>query len=162
MNSESTSSMSSLLASAITPVGLITGVAFLTSIMAPRFGRCIDHIRRILAEMKSLPVQGREHENNLLQLKILYRRTRTLRNTMTAAGICILFVVFTIVSTFSNILFGTPGSALTLLFFLTALFWLLVLTLGFIFDFMRSLQAVKLEIECGLDPSGKEAREVIR
>ncbi len=140
-----------ILASAIVPVTLITGVAFLTSIMAPRFGRCIDRIRSILSKIKALPSKGREHENHLMQLRILYRRTRLLRNTMTAGGVCILFVVITIAATFSNLIFGFPTANVAVITFLLALIGLILLTIGFIFDFLSSLHAVELEIECELE-----------
>lgn len=139
-----------ILSSAIVPVTLITGVAFLTSIMAPRFGRCIDRIRSILAKIKSLPSQSAEHQNHIKQLEILYKRTVILRNTMTAAGFCILFVVLTIAATFSHLIFGFPGTLLSVISFLLSLICLVLITAGFIFDFLNSLNAVKLEIECDL------------
>jgi len=139
-----------ILSSAIAPVTLITGVAFLTSIMAPRFGRCIDRIRNILAQVKHLAPATREYENHLEQLAILYSRTRILRNTMAIAGVCILFVVLTITATFSNLLVGFPGPGVVVVTFLLALAWLIVLTVGFIYDFLSSLKAVKLEIDHGI------------
>lgn len=72
---------------------------------------------------------------------------------MTAAGICILFVVFTIITTFSHLFFGEPGTGVTIITFIAALVWLAVLTLGFIYDFFSSLRAVKLEMEFGLESS---------
>ncbi len=137
-----------ILASAITPVTLLTGVGFLTSIMSLRFARCLDRIRNILTKLKGLPSKGREYENHLRQLEILYHRTRILRNTMTAAGICILFVVLTIASTFSHLIFGVPGASASIVTFLLGLICLVVLTIGFIYDFLSSLNAVKLEIQC--------------
>ena len=151
MTTEFPLAINEVLASAIAPVTLITGVAFLTSIMAPRFGRCIDRIRGILGKINGLELQGEEYENYVSQLKILYRRTRRLRNTMGCAGVCILFVVLTIGSTFSNLLFHVPGTNATVITFLLALVWLVILSMGFIVDFLSSLKAVKLEIECELD-----------
>lgn len=136
-----------ILTSAIAPVTLVTGVAFLTSIMAPRFGRCIDRIRMILTKMESTSLGGSERENHLNQLGILYRRTKTLRNTMISAGVCILFVVLTIGSTFLHLLIGFPGSKVIVSIFFVALASLVILTIGFTFDFLMSLNAVELEIE---------------
>ncbi len=149
-----------ILSSAIVPVTLITGVAFLTSIMAPRFGRCIDRIRSILAKIKSLPVKSIEYKNHLKQLDILYKRTVILRNTMTAAGFCILFVVLTIAATFSHLIFGFPGTFLSVVSFLLSLICLVLITLGFIFDFLNSLNAVKLEIECDLAENSIEHNSI--
>lgn len=138
-----------ILASSIAPVTLITGTAFLTSIMSPRYGRCIDRIRNIIAEISTLSKDSKEYNNLTKQLDILYKRTKILRNTMTAAGICILFVVLTIICTFSYLFFGLPGPGATLVVFILALISLVILTIGFIYDFMSSLRAVKLEIQCG-------------
>lgn len=142
--------LSDILASVMSPVTLITGVAFLTSIMAPRFDRCIDRIRNILIRIKDLPIKNREHTLLILQLKILYRRTWILRNSMVAAGVCVLLVVITIAATFSNLLFGVPNTGAPMITFCLALISLMLLVVGFIFDFMNSLQAVKLEISSDL------------
>ena len=135
-----------VLSSAITPTTLITGVAFLTSIMAPRFGRCIDRIRGILAQLSTLSAGDPEYENHSQQLRILFHRTKILRNTMTAGGVCILFVVLTIIATFSNLIFHAPGPITVLCLFLASLLWLVLLTIGFTYDFLKSLNAVNLEI----------------
>lgn len=146
--------ISEILSAAIAPVTLITGVAFLTSIMAPRFGRCIDRIRNILSQLQELPDRSPEKNNHLMQLQILYSRTRILRNTMISAGICILFVVLTIATTFSHLVFHVPGRNMVLTEFVFALVSLVVLTVGFIYDFLSSLTAVKLEILQGVGSKG--------
>jgi amino acid transporter len=150
MNTLPVISLVEILASSIAPVTLITGTAFLTSILTPRFGRCIDRIRVIMSQLNKIHMEAVEYQNLLTQLNILYKRTRVLRNTMTAAGICILFVVFTIISTFSHLFFGSPGTGVTMVTFILALLCLVVLTLGLIYDFAISLSAVELEIKSGL------------
>ncbi|MEN9724275.1 MAG: hypothetical protein RJB38_2261 [Pseudomonadota bacterium] len=154
-------SVSEILAASIAPVTLITGVAFLTSIMAPRFGRCIDRIRSLLTEIQPGLQTGKDCRNPMGQLEILYRRTRRLQLTMSAAGVCILFVVLTITSTFANLFFGFPGPGVAALVFVLALTALVVITLGFIRDFLSSLSAVELEIEAALHQAPKPAVERI-
>lgn len=136
-----------ILTSAIAPVTLITGVSLLTSIMGSRFGRCIDRMRMLLKKFENASLSESQKENHLLQIEILYRRTKMLRNSLISAGICILFVVLTVGATFSHLLFGIPGPHLIVTIFFISLIALVVLTIGFIFDFFRSLNAVKLEIE---------------
>lgn len=143
-------SVSMVLSSSIAPVALITAVAFLTNIMAPRFGRCVDRIRSILQTMKTLSPESPEYKNKVEQLHVLYERTRVLKNTMTIAGVCILFVILTITSTFSNLLYGFPSPELTIVAFLSSLGWLVLLMIGIIYDFLCSLRAVRLEIDFGL------------
>jgi hypothetical protein len=70
---------------------------------------------------------------------------------MVAAGVCILLVVLTIAATFSNLLFGIPGSGAPMTTFCLALISLMLLVIGFIYDFLSSLQAIKLEISCDLN-----------
>jgi hypothetical protein len=144
--------ISELLSSAISPVTLITGVSFLTSIMTPRFGRCIDRIRTLLGLMGTTTPDTLEFKNYFLQLQILYQRTRILRNTMTAAGICIFFVVITIASTFANLFISIPSKNFPVTCFILSLISLLFLTFGFTYDFIISLKAVRLEIESSLHP----------
>lgn len=147
-----------ILASSIAPVTLITGTAFLTSIMSPRYGRCIDRIRSIITQINSLNSKESEYENLIKQLNILYKRTLFLRNTMTAAGVCILFVVLTIISTFSYLFFGFPGPGATIVTFIFALIGLVIMTIGFIYDFISSLRAVELEIQYGLNQDSAKTK----
>lgn len=151
MNPADPARVSQILSSSIAPVTLITGVAFLTSIMAPRFGRCIDRIRVLLHRLAQISAKDGEYESCRAQLNILYRRTRILKNTMTAAGVCILCVVLTIITTFSHLFFGVPGPGVAITTFIAALIWLGLLTIGFIYDFFSSLQAVRLEIDYALN-----------
>jgi len=149
-----------ILASSIALITLVTGVAFLTSILATRLGRCINRIRTDISKINSLETQSSELEILYRQLKILYKRTKLLRNTMTVAGVCILFVVLTIISAFSHAFFGFPATGVTVITFILALIWLVILVLGFIFDFISSLRAVEVEIECELEIN-KELRRSI-
>ncbi len=161
MNLLPTPAVSEILAASLAPVTLITGVAFLTSIMAPRFGRCIDRVRVLRNEIGPLLEAGSTCRSQLEQLEILYRRMRRLQLTMTAAGICILFVVLTITSTFGNLFLGFPGPGLTLISFVLALCALVALTVGFTHDFLTSLSAVELEIEEALKNAPSAAAEKI-
>lgn len=145
-----TGNFSQILSSAITPVTLLTGVAFITSIMAPRFGRCIDRIRVILRlhnELQTETLQPLQYEAYSKQLKILYRRTKLLRNSMVSAGLCILCIALTVGLNFLCLISGMQNTFAPMAFFIMALVCLVFLALGFTFDFIISLKAVKLEIE---------------
>lgn len=138
---------SQILSSTITPVTLLTGVAFITSIMTPRFGRCIDRIRVLLSQMREIDIESGEYQAQTKQLEILYKRIKLLRNSMVSAGFCILFIVLTVGFNFLNLIVGLSDSFASIVFFLLALVCLFFLALGFTFDFIISLNAIKLEIE---------------
>jgi len=152
-------SITEILSASLAPVTLITGVAFLTSIMAPRFGRCIDRIRVLLKQIEEGAPGAPSVVNARKQLQILEVRTRMLRNTMAAAGVCVLLVIVTIGLTFSNLILGRPGTTTIVITFLSAFVALIALSLGFIYDFLKSLEAVRLEIEWVVPPdSSGEAK----
>ena len=137
-----------MLASAIAPVTLISGIAFLISIMANRYGRCIDRIRVILRESKAISSSDPKESQHLKkQIKILYARTRALRTTMTLAASSVFCVVLTICGSFASLLLGFPSASLVAMIFLIALLLLVLAIFGFIRDILISLQAVKVEIK---------------
>ena len=140
--------LTSMLTSAIAPVTLISGMAFLISIMATRYARCIDRIRVILKEIKIVEGQTSvEHPHLRRQIRILYARTRSLRTTMTLAAISVFCVVLTICGSFSSMLFEFPDPLAVASIFLIALLLLVAAVAGFIRDILISLRAVKIEIE---------------
>jgi hypothetical protein len=146
-----TSVLTNMLATAIAPVTLISGITFLTSVMANRYGRCIDRIRALLRDVQGVPNPSRRREDMITQINILYARTRRLRNTMTLAGISIFCIVLTVCGSFSNMLLHFPTAPVIAGIFLLALMLLVAAVTGFIRDILVSLHAVKVEINSGLD-----------
>lgn len=140
--------LTSMLSSAIAPVTLISGMAFLISIMATRYARCIDRIRVILKEIKQIGGgDSLESKHLRRQIRILYARTRALRTTMTLAGFSVFFVVLTVCGSFSSMMFEFPNALTVAAIFLVSLLLLVAAVTGFIRDILISLRAVKIEIE---------------
>jgi hypothetical protein len=140
--------LTSMLSSAIAPVTLISGMAFLISIMAARYARCIDRIRVILKEVKHIAGGDADETKHLRrQIRILYARTRALRTTMTLAGFSVFFVVLTVCGSFSSMMFEFPNALTVASIFLVSLLLLVAAVTGFIRDILISLRAVKIEIE---------------
>lgn len=135
-----------VMTAAIAPVTVISGLAFLLSIIAGRYGRCIDRMRELLKVLQDINDIGPSRERLWQQIHILYRRARVLRTTMVFASISILFVSLTIVSIFGGLLFGWHVEELAALLFILALLSLLVSTGLLIRDLTVSLKALKLEI----------------
>jgi hypothetical protein len=141
--------LTSMLSSAIAPVTLISGMAFLISIMATRYARCIDRIRVILKEIKSINGEPgcKETQHLRRQVRILYARTRWLRTTMTFAASSVFCVVMTIFGSFASMMFEFPSALVVASVFVIALLLLVAAVAGFIRDILISLRAVKIEIE---------------
>ncbi len=141
--------LTSMLSSAIAPVTLISGMAFLISIMANRYARCIDRIRVILKEVQSINggVECKETQHLQRQIRILYARTKALRTTMTFAASSVFCVVLTIFGSFSSMMFEFPNALTVASIFLIALLLLVAAVSGFIRDILISLRAVKVEIQ---------------
>jgi hypothetical protein len=150
--------LTSMLSSAIAPVTLISGMAFLISIMATRYARCIDRIRVILKEIKSINggVECKETQHLQRQIRILYARTKALRTTMTFAASSVFCVVLTIFGSFSSMMFEFPNALTVASIFLIALLLLVAAVSGFIRDILISLRAVKVEIQA--NQGGEDAK----
>lgn len=143
--------LTSMLATAIAPVTLVSGITFLTSVMANRYGRCIDRIRSLLQEVKQVPNPSSDRDDLVTQINILYARTRALRTTMSIAGTSIFCVVLTVAGSFSNLLLHFPSASVIATFFLIALIFLVIAVMGFVHDLIVSLRAVKVEIKSALE-----------
>ncbi len=141
-----TTLLTSMLSAAIAPVTLISGIAFLLSIMATRYGRCIDRIRTLLKEIKTSSESKEEREIIQAQIKILYTRTRALRTTMTIAACSLFCIALTVCGSFSSMMFQFPNALTVACFFTMALLLLVAAIFGYIRDILISLRAVKIEI----------------
>src|ERR1017187_9786789 len=73
---------------AIGPVILISGVGLLLLTMTNRLGRAIDRVRQLTRELPDRT--GREREQTLAQVTILYRRARMIRLSITLAALSAL------------------------------------------------------------------------
>jgi len=153
--------LTTMLASAIAPVTLISGVAFLITIMSDRYGRSINRIRTLLEENKKIKHSHLDQQHLEEQIKILFSRIRALRNTMTFATGSIFFVVLTICGSFSSLLFKFPNAIFIAITFMIALTFLVVAVSGLIRDILISLQAIKIEIKIGTNIKIQDAETLI-
>jgi hypothetical protein len=143
--------LSRMLATAIAPVTLVGGIAFLLSIMATRYSRCIDRIRTLLREMETLTNRSSPaHASRVRQIKILYARIRALRLIMTFAAMSIFGIVLTICGSFTNSLFQFPSPIVIASIFVGGLAFLVAAVFGFTRDILISLRAIKVEIGAAL------------
>ena len=68
------------LQSCITPVALISGVGLLLLTITNRLGRTIDRTRFLVSELDHDDVKRKELKQN--EIKVLYKRSRFLRNSI--------------------------------------------------------------------------------
>jgi hypothetical protein len=141
--------VASMLSSAIAPVTLIGGISFLISIMAARYGRCIDRIRALVHEIRTGTRPESETAHIQSQIVLLYSRIRALRTTMALAAVSIFFVLLTVCGSFSSLLFQFPAAGFIASSFILSLILLVSSTFGLLRDILISLQAVKIEIRSG-------------
>ncbi|MBN2280219.1 MAG: DUF2721 domain-containing protein [Candidatus Marinimicrobia bacterium] len=77
-----------VLQSCITPIALISGVGLLLISLTNRLGRTIDAIRKIVREIDES--QGIVRERKIAQMKIIYKRSKLLRNGISSMAFSIL------------------------------------------------------------------------
>jgi hypothetical protein len=128
---------------AIGPVILISGVGLLLLTMTNRLGRAIDRARLLKNEVAVRT--GHEREQALAQVRVLYRRARIIRLSITLAASSAALAAVLIVTLFIN---GLLQSSLD---FLIGLIFV-----GCMCCLFSSLVALKLELEAMRHPAAEE------
>lgn len=132
---------------AIGPVILISGVGLLLLTMTNRLGRAIDRSRALTGELAK--TSGHDYEKTLAQIKIIYRRARLLRLSITFASFSVLLVSVLIVTLFVAAWLHWDAlwlNSLICIDFIACLASLFVALVAFIRDINLSLHALKLEL----------------
>jgi hypothetical protein len=137
---------------AIGPVILISGVGLLLLTMTNRLGRAIDRARQLKHELSIRT--GREREQTLAQVTILYRRAKIIRLSITLAATSAALASVLIVTLFVTALLQTQQGFLIGLLFVACMASLFASLIAFICDINLSLHALRLELE-GVTPDLK-------
>lgn len=130
---------------AIGPVILISGVGLLLLTMTNRLGRAIDRARLLKNEVAARA--GHEREQALAQVRVLYRRARIIRLSITLAASSAALAAVLIVTLFINGLLQSSLDFLIGLIFVGCMCCLFSSLVAFICDINLSLHALKLELE---------------
>src|ERR1700691_6166677 len=117
---------------AIGPVILISGVGLLLLTMTNRLGRAIDRARQLKHELSVRT--GREREQTLAQVAILYRRSTIIRLSITLAATSAALATLLIVTLFVTALLQTQQGFLIGLLFIACMASLFVSLVAFICD----------------------------
>jgi hypothetical protein len=142
---EETRNFVAFLQSCITPVALISGVGLLLLTFTNRLGRTIDRTRQLITELDQPVVSNRSRIEN--QIRILYQRSKLLRNcigTMLIGVICSSLIIPVL---FFMILFNVDLRVIGYLLFIISIILILISTIYFFKDVMVSLHALKLEAQ---------------
>ena len=136
---------------AIGPVILISGVGLLLLTMTNRLGRAIDRARLLKRELPERA--GREREQTLAQVAIIYRRARVIRLSILLAAISVLLAAILIITLFVAAMAQWQQGAFAGVVFIGSMISLFGSMIAFIWDINLSLHALKLELESTEIPS---------
>lgn len=102
----------------------------------------MDRLRDLLDRRRS----GASDSHIVNQITVLRRRARLLRNSLTAAAICVLLASALVLLLFTMAMFGMRVELLVMTLFAFSLLSLIASLVLFIFDMNLSLRAVEEEL----------------
>ncbi len=127
----------------ITPVALISGVGLLLLTITNRLGRTIDRIRHLVSELHNGRVKNREEKES--EIRILYRRSRILRNSIAAMVISVISSSLIIPNLFFMTLMEINLKIIGYPLFVISILSIVVSSVYLFIDVRLSLHALKLE-----------------
>jgi hypothetical protein len=138
-----TQSFISFLQACITPVAMISGVGLLLLTITNRLGRTIDRTRLLVDQLnseKATRIEVKEYE-----IKILYKRSKHLRNSIGAMVISVISSCLIIPVLFLMTLMSLDLRFIGYPLFVFSIVSILVSLIYFLIDVRLSLHALKLE-----------------
>lgn len=139
---ENIRSLIELMQSAISPIVLISGVGLLLLSVTNRLGRAIDRSRFLVQEIES----GNDTEKKHIQIRILHRRSRLLRASITSISLTILFASLMILTLFLGYFTQVDISFFFITLFMLAIAGLILGIILFLIDVTVSLTALNIHI----------------
>lgn len=130
---------------AIGPVILISGVGLLLLTLTNRFGRMLDRSRAIIHEVLKGGQAPAVIGNLQAQVKILHRRARILRLSITLAAVTVLSVGVLILGLFIAAFWQLQIVGVLVAIFCIAVFGLIGSMVAFIVDMNLALKAAQLD-----------------
>lgn len=131
-----------LMQSAISPIVLISGVGLLLLSVTNRLGRAIDRSRFLVQEIEA----GNDSEKKHIQIRILYRRSRILRASITSISLTILFASLMILMLFLGYFTQYDISFYFITLFVLAIVGLILGIIFFVMDVAVSLTALNIHV----------------
>lgn len=132
----------------IGPVILISGGAFLLSVMTTRLGRIIDRVRQLAGTVREASLEDRARM--VAQLAILSRRARIVRMAILFASTAVLLAALLIIAIFFSAVFGFETAGPVMAIFVSCMASVIVAMVLFLKDINLALTAVSMELEAAL------------
>lgn len=127
----------------ITPVALISGVGLLLLTITNRLGRTIDRTRQLVSDLHSGDVKNRQEKET--EIRILYKRSRILRNSIAAMVVSVISSSLIIPNLFFMTLMEINLTIVGYPLFVVSILAILVSSIYLFIDVRLSLHALKLE-----------------
>jgi hypothetical protein len=127
--------------SAISPMIMISGIGLLLISMSNRLSRNIDRIRK-LVEMRESGDPKAE-----AQIRIIWRRARLLRVSMTLAAVSILFAALNIILLFLAAVFALHLNGAIILLFILGMLSIIGAMVLYVFEINQSIKAIGMELQ---------------
>ena len=142
---EATESLIKFLQSCISPIVLISGVGLLLLSLNNRLARTIDKSRMIVNELKNGQVVDKDKKR--LELKILFKRSKILRNSIISISFSILSSSLIIPVLLLMNLFHVNLKFLGILFFLFSIMGIILSAVFLLIDVILTLKALEFEVK---------------
>jgi hypothetical protein len=144
------SELTTVLQASISPVALISGVGLLLLSLTNRFGRLTDRARALHDRIHAGSAEDAAELER--EVRILYRRSRILRASISLAAASILSASLLIAALFLAYLFDAPARDPVAMLFALSFFTLVASVVLFIEDVGLSLGALRLALGPHLAP----------
>ncbi len=140
-----TESFINFLHSSISPIALISGVGLILLSLTNRLGRTIDRSRMIIAEMENN--QTEKVDKKRIELNILYKRSKILRNSIVSISFSILSSSLIIPVLLLMNLFHLDLEGLGIILFLFSITGIILSSVLLFIDVILTLKALELEVK---------------
>lgn len=140
----------SFLQSSISPIVLISGVGLLLLSLTNRLGRTTDRSREIVKELREIS-DKKSKKRKIVQLNILYRRSKFLRFSIVSIAFSILTSSLIIPILLIMNLFGTDLTTIGIFLFLLSILGMITSAILLFIDVTLSLKALEIGVNEYLD-----------
>ncbi len=138
------------LQSSISPIVLISGVGLLLLSLSNRLGRTTDRSREIVKELREIS-DKKSKKRKIVQLNILYRRSKILRFSIVSIAFSILTSSLIIPILLIMNLFGTDLTTIGIFLFLLSILGMIISAILLFIDVTLSLKALEIGVNEYLD-----------
>ncbi len=138
------------LQSSISPIVLISGVGLLLLSLSNRLGRTTDRSRDIVKELQGIR-DKKSKKRKIVQLNILFRRSKILRNSIVSITFSILTSSLIIPVLLIMNLFGVDLSTIGIFLFLLSILGMITSAILLFIDVTLSLKALQIGVNEYLD-----------